>query len=179
MKPTNHHASARHLPESLGRAREFPDPRRCRGLPCCAASRRLNEEPPAFGSLPEDEPALSQTAEKLAATDDRCFFFGAFLARESSSASSGSPAIPLPMRNTVLISAGSMCCPLFVAVAVGGRSSARRSVGQRSRQASTESTSPSLPDKKRPSVFINRSASASMAPSRRPFRNPASSTTNT
>jgi hypothetical protein len=39
----------------------------------------LNEEPPAFGSLPEDEPPVSATAEKLAATDDRCFF-GAFRA---------------------------------------------------------------------------------------------------
>jgi ribosomal protein S18 acetylase RimI-like enzyme len=37
----------------------------------------LNEEPPAFGSLPEDEPAASETAEKLAASDDRCYF-GAF-----------------------------------------------------------------------------------------------------
>jgi ribosomal protein S18 acetylase RimI-like enzyme len=39
----------------------------------------LNEEPPAFGSLPEDEPAVSTTAEKLAATDG-CCFFGAFRA---------------------------------------------------------------------------------------------------
>jgi ribosomal protein S18 acetylase RimI-like enzyme len=39
----------------------------------------LNEEPPAFGSLPEDEPAVPETAEKLAATDDRCYF-GAFRA---------------------------------------------------------------------------------------------------
>ncbi len=41
----------------------------------------LNEEPPAFGSLPEDEPSVSATAEKLAATDD-CCFFGAFRAEQ-------------------------------------------------------------------------------------------------
>ena len=37
----------------------------------------LEESPPAFGSLSEDEPALAQTAGRLAASDDRCFF-GAF-----------------------------------------------------------------------------------------------------
>ena len=40
--------------------------------------RALQESPPAFGSLPEDEPDLAQTASRLAASDDRCFF-GAFL----------------------------------------------------------------------------------------------------
>ncbi|MEM9214407.1 MAG: GNAT family N-acetyltransferase [Cyanobacteria bacterium P01_F01_bin.150] len=37
----------------------------------------LREQPPAFGSLPEDEPHLSETAVRLAQSDDRCFF-GAF-----------------------------------------------------------------------------------------------------
>jgi RimJ/RimL family protein N-acetyltransferase/SAM-dependent methyltransferase len=37
----------------------------------------LHEYPPAFGSIPEDEPNLSETAERLVASDDRCFF-GAF-----------------------------------------------------------------------------------------------------
>jgi RimJ/RimL family protein N-acetyltransferase len=37
----------------------------------------LHEQPPAFGSLPEDEPNLSETAERLAESNDRCFF-GAF-----------------------------------------------------------------------------------------------------
>lgn len=37
----------------------------------------LEELPPAFGSLPEDEPDLAQTAARLAANDDR-YFFGAF-----------------------------------------------------------------------------------------------------
>jgi ribosomal protein S18 acetylase RimI-like enzyme len=37
----------------------------------------LHEEPPAFGSLPEDEPNLSETAARLTESDDRCFF-GAF-----------------------------------------------------------------------------------------------------
>lgn len=37
----------------------------------------LHEHPPAFGSLPEDEPNLSEIAEKLAASGERCFF-GAF-----------------------------------------------------------------------------------------------------
>ena len=37
----------------------------------------LAEMPPAFGSRPEDEPDLVQTAARLAASDDRCFF-GAF-----------------------------------------------------------------------------------------------------
>ncbi len=37
----------------------------------------LHEQPPAFGSLPEDEPNLSETATRLAESDDRCFF-GAF-----------------------------------------------------------------------------------------------------
>jgi RimJ/RimL family protein N-acetyltransferase len=39
--------------------------------------RALHEQPPAFGSLPEDEPNLSKTAARLAESDDRCFF-GAF-----------------------------------------------------------------------------------------------------
>ena len=53
-------------------------------LPADAAAYRavrllaLKESPPAFGSLPEDEPDLSQTAARLAASDDRCFF-GAFV----------------------------------------------------------------------------------------------------
>ena len=34
-------------------------------------------KPRWFGSLPEDEPTIPATAERLAATDDRCFF-GAF-----------------------------------------------------------------------------------------------------
>ncbi|NJK49282.1 GNAT family N-acetyltransferase [Candidatus Gracilibacteria bacterium] len=37
----------------------------------------LYEQPPAFGSLPEVEPNLSETAAKLAKSNDRCFF-GAF-----------------------------------------------------------------------------------------------------
>jgi ribosomal protein S18 acetylase RimI-like enzyme len=37
----------------------------------------LHEQPPAFGSLPEDEPNLSDTAVRLVESDDRCFF-GAF-----------------------------------------------------------------------------------------------------
>jgi RimJ/RimL family protein N-acetyltransferase/SAM-dependent methyltransferase len=37
----------------------------------------LHEHPPAFGSVPEDEPNLSETAARLVASDDRCFF-GAF-----------------------------------------------------------------------------------------------------
>ncbi|MFG6102924.1 GNAT family N-acetyltransferase [Leptothoe sp. EHU-05/26/07-4] len=37
----------------------------------------LCEQPPAFGSLPEDELSLSETAVRLAESDDRCFF-GAF-----------------------------------------------------------------------------------------------------
>jgi ribosomal protein S18 acetylase RimI-like enzyme len=37
----------------------------------------LREHPPAFGSLPEDEPNLAATATRLAQSDDRCFF-GAF-----------------------------------------------------------------------------------------------------
>ena len=37
----------------------------------------LHEQPPAFGSLPEDEPNLFETAERLAKSDDQCFF-GAF-----------------------------------------------------------------------------------------------------
>ncbi len=37
----------------------------------------LHEQPPAFGSLPEVEPNLSETAARLAESDDRCFF-GAF-----------------------------------------------------------------------------------------------------
>jgi ribosomal protein S18 acetylase RimI-like enzyme len=37
----------------------------------------LQEEPAAFGSRTEDEPNMAETAERLAASDDRCFF-GAF-----------------------------------------------------------------------------------------------------
>ena len=37
----------------------------------------LCEKPPAFGSRPDDEPNLSETALRLAESDDRCFF-GAF-----------------------------------------------------------------------------------------------------
>ena len=37
----------------------------------------LYEQPPAFGSLPEVEPDLSETAARLAKSNDRCFF-GAF-----------------------------------------------------------------------------------------------------
>ncbi|MBC7972308.1 MAG: GNAT family N-acetyltransferase [Verrucomicrobia bacterium] len=37
----------------------------------------LREQPPAFGSLPEDEPNLTETAARLIESDDRCFF-GAF-----------------------------------------------------------------------------------------------------
>ncbi len=39
--------------------------------------RALLEQPPAFGSLPEAEPNLCETAAKLAESDERCFF-GAF-----------------------------------------------------------------------------------------------------
>jgi RimJ/RimL family protein N-acetyltransferase len=39
--------------------------------------RALHEYPPAFGSLPEDEPNLSETVKRLAQSDDRCFL-GAF-----------------------------------------------------------------------------------------------------
>lgn len=39
--------------------------------------RALRENPPAFGSLPDDEPNLSETGTRLAESDDRCFF-GAF-----------------------------------------------------------------------------------------------------
>jgi ribosomal protein S18 acetylase RimI-like enzyme len=39
--------------------------------------RALQEQPPAFGSLPEDEPNLSETAARLVKSDDLCFF-GAF-----------------------------------------------------------------------------------------------------
>jgi len=41
----------------------------------------LHEQPPAFGSLPEDELNLSETAVRLAESDDRCFF-GAFQAEQ-------------------------------------------------------------------------------------------------
>jgi RimJ/RimL family protein N-acetyltransferase len=39
--------------------------------------RALHEQPPAFGSLPEDETNLSETAARLAESDKHCFF-GAF-----------------------------------------------------------------------------------------------------
>lgn len=41
----------------------------------------LDEQPFAFGSLPEDEPNLLETAARLAKSDDRCFF-GAFQAQQ-------------------------------------------------------------------------------------------------
>jgi RimJ/RimL family protein N-acetyltransferase len=41
----------------------------------------LREDPPAFGTIPEDEPDLSETGARLAAGDDRCFF-GAFRGEE-------------------------------------------------------------------------------------------------
>jgi ribosomal protein S18 acetylase RimI-like enzyme len=34
----------------------------------------LHEHPPAFGSIPADEPSLVDTAKRLVASDDRCFF---------------------------------------------------------------------------------------------------------
>lgn len=34
----------------------------------------LHEHPPAFGSLPEDEPNLTETAARLVQSDDQCFF---------------------------------------------------------------------------------------------------------
>ncbi|MBD2101626.1 GNAT family N-acetyltransferase [Leptolyngbya sp. FACHB-261] len=37
----------------------------------------LQEQPPAFGSLPEDEPDLSEIATRLIESNERCFF-GAF-----------------------------------------------------------------------------------------------------
>ncbi len=37
----------------------------------------LQEQPPAFGSLPQDEPNLSEVAAQLSASDERSFF-GAF-----------------------------------------------------------------------------------------------------
>ncbi len=37
----------------------------------------LDEHPPAFGTLPEEEPSLDETAARLVESDDRCFF-GAF-----------------------------------------------------------------------------------------------------
>ena len=39
--------------------------------------RALHEKPPAFGSLPEVEPNLSETAARLAGSNGHCFF-GAF-----------------------------------------------------------------------------------------------------
>lgn len=41
----------------------------------------LRELPPAFGSLPADEPDLAATAARLQESDERCFF-GAFDAKE-------------------------------------------------------------------------------------------------
>lgn len=41
----------------------------------------LHEYPPAFGSLPEFEPDLAETAMRLTANDDRCFF-GAFQGKQ-------------------------------------------------------------------------------------------------
>lgn len=43
--------------------------------------RALHEQPPAFGSLPETEPNLSETVVSLAESDDRCFF-GAFQSKQ-------------------------------------------------------------------------------------------------
>ncbi|MEP0983953.1 GNAT family N-acetyltransferase [Leptolyngbya sp. FACHB-17] len=37
----------------------------------------LHEQPPAFGSLPETEPSISETAARLVVSDERCFL-GAF-----------------------------------------------------------------------------------------------------
>lgn len=39
--------------------------------------RALYEQPPAFGALPEDEPGLAETRERLRESLDRCYF-GAF-----------------------------------------------------------------------------------------------------
>ena len=41
----------------------------------------LQESPPAFGSLPEEEPDLARTTARLSADDDRCFF-GAFVGEQ-------------------------------------------------------------------------------------------------
>lgn len=41
----------------------------------------LNEWPPAFGSLPNMEPNLAETAVRLAESEDRCFF-GAFQGKQ-------------------------------------------------------------------------------------------------
>ena len=46
------------------------DAKAYRSVRLCA----LREKPPAFGSLPENEPNLSETALRLAESDDRCFF---------------------------------------------------------------------------------------------------------
>ncbi|WP_299489102.1 GNAT family N-acetyltransferase [Acaryochloris sp. IP29b_bin.137] len=43
--------------------------------------RALQERPPAFGSLPETEPNLTETAVRLAESKDRCFF-GAFQVKQ-------------------------------------------------------------------------------------------------
>lgn len=43
--------------------------------------RALHEQPPAFGSPPDDEPNLAETAVRLAESDDRCFF-GAFQGKQ-------------------------------------------------------------------------------------------------
>ena len=40
--------------------------------------RALHERPPAFGSLPQDEPGLSELALRLQESVDRCYF-GAFI----------------------------------------------------------------------------------------------------
>lgn len=41
----------------------------------------LHEQPPAFGSLPETEPNISETATRLVASDERCFL-GAFQGKQ-------------------------------------------------------------------------------------------------
>lgn len=43
--------------------------------------RALHERPPAFGSLPEMEPDLAETAVRLAESKDRCFL-GAFQSKQ-------------------------------------------------------------------------------------------------
>ncbi|MEN9870748.1 MAG: hypothetical protein RLZZ171_1736 [Cyanobacteriota bacterium] len=48
---------------------------------CSVRLLALDEQPFAFGSLPEDEPNFLETAARLAKSDDRCFF-GAFQAQQ-------------------------------------------------------------------------------------------------
>jgi len=76
----------------------------------------LHEQPPAFGSLPEDEPNLSELSASLAESNDRCF--GAF--QDDQPMSSGFLAILHPTRSTALI-LGLYVLPAFVAMAVVDR----------------------------------------------------------